>query len=210
MRAPLWPWTIAAAALVLAGCATSQAATTTTSMPGMSMAPGQTMPGMTPSSSATATAAPSGSSQASTTSASGPSAAAQMVCSADIKDKVTQVLGLSSSPVTHSTFVDHRFTCTYDLPMGPLKLSVQDSASKAAAGTYFTKLRPTLGATDTLIGLGERAYGTPSGTVVVLKDSQTLDVDATGLPTVFGAQRQRRTDLAYEIASDVLGCWTNG
>jgi hypothetical protein len=25
---------------------------------------------------------------------------------------------------------------------------------------------------------------------------------------VFGPQQQRRTDLAYEIASDVLGCWT--
>jgi hypothetical protein len=25
---------------------------------------------------------------------------------------------------------------------------------------------------------------------------------------VFGPQRQRRTDLAFEIASDVLGCWT--
>ena len=208
MRTPLWPLTIAAAGLVLAGCASSQAATHTTSMPGMSMAPGQTMPGMTPS--ATATAAPSGSSKASTASASGPSAAAQMVCSADIKDKVKQVLSLSSSPLTHSTFVDHRFTCTYDLPMGPLKLSVQDSPNKAAAGTYFTGLRPTLGTTDTLIGLGERAYGTPSGTVVVLKDSQTLSVDATGLPTVFGAQQQKRTDLAYEIASDVLGCWTNG
>lgn len=204
MRTPLWPLTIAAAGLVLAGCASSQAATTTTSMPGMSMAPGQTMPGMTPP------AAPSGSSKGSTASAPGPSAAAQMVCSADIKDKVKQVLSLSSSPVTHSTFVDHRFTCTYDLPMGPLKLSVQDSPSKAAAGTYFTGLRPTLGTTDTLIGLGERAYGTPSGTVVVLKDSQTLSVDATGLPTVFGAQQQKRTDLAYEIASDVLGCWTNG
>ena len=36
----------------------------------------------------------------------------------------------------------------------------------------------------------------------------TLRVDATGLPAVFGTQKQKRTDLAYEIASDVLGCWT--
>ena len=207
MRAAMWPLSLAAAGILLAGCAASQAATTTTSMPGMSMAPGQTMPGMTP----TATGAPSASSKASTASAAtGPSAAAQMVCSTDIKDKVKQVLSLPTTPAAHSTFVDHRYTCTYDLPMGPLLLSVQDSPSKAAAGAYFTRLRPTLGTTDTLIGLGERAYGTPSGTVVVLKDSQTLSVDATGLPTVFGAQKQKRTDLAYEIASDVLGCWTNG
>jgi hypothetical protein len=25
---------------------------------------------------------------------------------------------------------------------------------------------------------------------------------------VFGVDRQKRTDLANEIASDVLGCWT--
>ena len=48
----------------------------------------------------------------------------------------------------------------------------------------------------------------PTGTVVVIKDSQTLTVDATGLPAVFGAEDQKRTDLAYEVASDVLGCWT--
>ena len=207
MRAPLWTLTISAAGILLAGCAASQAATPTTSMPGMSMAPGRTMPGMT----AAATGAPSASSNTSTAAAAtGPSAAAQMVCSTDIKDKVKQVLSLPTTPAAHGTFVDHRFTCTYDLPMGALKLSVQDSPSKVAAATYFTRLRPTLGTTDTVIGLGERAYGTPSGTIVVLKDSQTLSVDATGLPTVFGAQNQKRTDLAYEIASDVLGCWTNG
>ena len=133
-----------------------------------------------------------------------------MICSADIKGKVTQVLTLPAAPATHTTFIDHRYTCAYDLPMGPLVLSVHDSPNKSAARAYFTKLRPTLGATDALIGLGEDAYGTTTGTVVVLKDSQTLTVDATGLPPVFGSQKQKRTDLAYEIASDVLGCWTEG
>jgi hypothetical protein len=28
------------------------------------------------------------------------------------------------------------------------------------------------------------------------------------LPQEFGANGQRRTDLAYEVASDVMGCWT--
>lgn len=139
-----------------------------------------------------------------------PSVAAQMICSDDIMGKVKQVLKLRSTPATHTTFVDQRFTCTYDLPMGPLALSVKDSPGKPAAGAYFTALRPTLGATESLIGLGEKAYGTSTGTVVVLKDSQTLRVDATGLPPVFGSEGQKRTDLAYEIASDVLGCWTEG
>lgn len=152
------------------------------------MAPGQTMASTAPAT---------------------PSPAAKMVCSDDIKSKVKQVLRLPADAPTHTSFVDHLYTCTYTLPEGPLVLSVHDSASKAAAAAYYTALRPTLGPTSGLPGLGEHAYGTSRGTVVVLKDSQTLVVDATGLPAVFGSQGQKRTDLAYEIASDVLGCWTN-
>ncbi len=224
MTARQWSIGLAAAGLLLAGCgsnaATTSSSTTTTapsttttatnSMPGMSMAPGQTMaPGETMPASPGTTGA---SSSASTTKSESdkPSKAALMVCSADIKGKVKQVLSLPSTPVAHAAYKDHRYTCTYDLPMGPLVLSVQDSTSPAAARTYFTSLRSTLGKTDTLIGLGADAYGTPTGTAVVLKDSQTLVVDATGLPSVFGSQKQKRTDLAYEVASDVLGCWTEG
>ena len=36
----------------------------------------------------------------------------------------------------------------------------------------------------------------------------TLTVDTTRCPPSSGASSQKRTDLAYEIASDVLGCWT--
>ena len=174
------------------------------------MAPGETMSGTSePGAPATSTA-PLSATTASPASESGPSAAAQMICSADIKGKVRQVLTLRRPPATHTTFIGHRYTCAYDLPMGPLVLSVHDSPNTSAARAYFTELRPTLGATDALIGLGEDAYGTTTGTVVVLKDSQTLTVDATGLPPAFGSQKQKRTDLAYEIASYVLGCWTEG
>jgi hypothetical protein len=188
------------AALLLSGCGAPHA-TLATSMPGMSMAPGQTMaPGqpMTPSDSASTGALAT----------SAPSAAAKMICGDDIQGKVRQVLKLSNDAPTRTSFVDHIYTCTYTLPEGPLVLSVHDSASKAAAGAYYTALRPTLGPTNGLPGLGEHAYGTSRGTVVVLKDSQTLVVDATALPSVFGSDQQKRTDLAYEIASDVLGCWT--
>ncbi len=43
-----------------------------------------------------------------------------------------------------------------------------------------------------------------------MKDNETLVVDARRLPAVFGAEQQKRTDLATEIASDVLDCWTDG
>jgi hypothetical protein len=34
-----------------------------------------------------------------------------------------------------------------------------------------------------------------------------LQVDTTALPEMFGPQQQRRTDLAYEMATVVMGCW---
>jgi len=64
------------------------------------------------------------------------------------------------------------------------------------------------GCAEPLAGLGERAWGTPAGNAEVLKDNQILVVDTTALPAVFGANGQERTALAYEVASDVLDCWT--
>ena len=131
-----------------------------------------------------------------------------MVCSDDIRDQVRTVLQLTAPAPVRSSWQDQLYTCTYTLPMGRMVLSVKESASKPEARKDFEALRGTLGRTEPLLGLGEQAYGTTTGIAVVLKDNMTLRVDTTGLPPVFGAQQQRRTDLAYEIASDVLGCWT--
>jgi len=182
-----------AAGLLLAGCASTQAATE-------------------PASSVNATAS-SDNGTSSSAMASGmdstsePSASALMVCGNDIRGKVRQVLALTSAPAASDGFANGRYTCTYRLPPGPLVLSVQQSPSTTVADRYFAEQRARLRGTS-LPGLGTAAFGTATGTVVVVKDNETLTVDATGLPSVFGTQRQRRTDLAYEIASDVLGCWT--
>jgi hypothetical protein len=178
-----------ATVLLLAGCASSRAATE----------PGGQGAGTARSAMATAPGP--------TTTAAKPSATALMVCGKDLRGKVQQVLRLAAPPVTTDRFVGGRYSCTYRLPPGPLVLSVQQSPSAAAAGSYFAGERVRLRGDD-LPGLGEAAFGTGAGTVVVVKDNETLTVDATGLPAVFGSQQQKRTDLAYEIASDVLGCWT--
>jgi hypothetical protein len=87
-----------------------------------------------------------------------------------------------------------------------LQVRVLPGARQARALFDADRAR-TVGALP-LAGLGERAFGTKNGTVLVLKDNQILDVDTTRLPQEFGANGQRRTDLAYEVASDVMGCWT--
>jgi hypothetical protein len=59
-----------------------------------------------------------------------------------------------------------------------------------------------------LTGLGLPAYETQSGTAVFLKDSKLLRVDATKLKLNPRANAGSRTDIAYEVATDVMGCWS--
>jgi hypothetical protein len=136
-----------------------------------------------------------------------PSDTAAMVCGDDVVGDVSRALALAAPPATHSTWEDQLFTCEYSLPMGPLVLSVKESPDPAAAGVYFDGRQTELAGTAAA-GLGERAFSTPTGTVVVVKDAMTLTVDATSLPEVFGDNDQRRGAFAYEVASIVLGCWT--
>jgi hypothetical protein len=191
--------------LALAGCASTQHSATssnTGAKAGTPMAVGMTMPDRSIMG-AGATSSPSAASAT-------PSASARMVCTTEVRSDVTKVAALTTTPMTTSTFVDHLYTCTYALPMGSLIVSVKDLANLAATTTYFADVRPRLGTTATLAGLAEGAFGTPNGTVVLRKDSHVLEVDASHLPAVFGSQSEKRADFAYEIASDILGCWTNG
>jgi hypothetical protein len=59
-----------------------------------------------------------------------------------------------------------------------------------------------------VIGLGADGYAPADGIVLLRKDNDVLVVDASGLPPVFGSNEQHRADLAFELATDILGCWT--
>jgi hypothetical protein len=137
-----------------------------------------------------------------------PPALAVMVCGDEVRGDIAEVLTLSPPPATSSTWRNQVYTCTYQLPMGPLVMTVKESADDKAALSYFQAYRQLIGSTVDVAGLGEHAYRTPGGNVGLVKDNITLAVDATRLPARFGAQGQKRTDLAYEVASVILGCWT--
>ena len=140
--------------------------------------------------------------------AGAPPATAEMVCGADISSQVVQVLSLSAPPKTSTTWADSVYTCTYDLPMGAMVLSVQIAGSDAETTKLYEADRRRLAPTEQLAGLGEGAFGSSTGVTVVRKGHEVLTVDTTALPEVFGVDDQKRDDLAYEVASDVLGCWT--
>jgi hypothetical protein len=135
-------------------------------------------------------------------------ATARMICSDDIKAKVKQALRLQTPPATDDTWADDTYICRYALPMGEMTVSDQVFPDAAAARGRMATQQADDDSARTLSGLGQQAYGSDRGIAVVLKDDQILTVDTTGLPERFGVNDQRRTDLAYEVASDVLGCWT--
>jgi hypothetical protein len=203
MKAPRrWAALVAASAVLLAGCASSAGADQPARMAGpagAAMTPGMVMP----DGSTMGAMAPSASSQQ-----SGPSAAALMICSDETRADIAQVLALPDRPTATATWRAHTYTCSYRLPAGPFVLSVTESADGAAAARYLADARRRLGTTTDLAGLTEGAFGTAAGNVLLRKDNDVLHVDATALPAVFGTQGQKRADFAYEIASDILGCWT--
>lgn len=212
---PKWTPVLVAGAILLTGCGTTTTTTTSsgTEPVASSTSPG-TSPGTPPGSSPGSTGMspgmvmPDGSVMGAAPGAAKPPALAAMVCGDDVRGDITKVLSLPSQPETAATWADQLYTCTYRLPMGPLVLSIKQSADVTAAHAYYLADRKRIGSTMDTAGLGEYAYRTTSGVVGLVKDNLTLTVDATGLPAQFGAQGQKRTDLAYEVASVILGCWT--
>lgn len=197
---------VAALSITVAGCATANTAapprppggavSDSPTSPAASMPPGMVM-------------APS-SQPPGTTRTSAPSATSLMICGPEIGGDVKAAVALPTPPKTTNTWADQLFTCTYHLPSGLLVLSVKESSDISAGNAYFQALRRRWGTTRALtgaLGLGNPGYETPDGAVAILKDGKTLQVDATGLPAASGPSRLSRSDLAYEIATDIIGCW---
>lgn len=194
------PRLLAAAGLcaLAAGCASANAA-----VPAGHTAAAPSRPAAAPTASSMAM-------PAAAAGADGPSAAALMVCGSETAGNVTTALALPSAPKTTASWSDQLYTCTYRLPSGSLVLSVKDLSDTAAGNAYFqaaVRQRPTARPLTGALGLGDPGYETPQGAVIILKDAKTLLVDATSLPAASGPAKLSRSDLAYEIATDILGCW---
>jgi hypothetical protein len=184
---------LVAAPLVFAGCASSASHAPSAHehmTPGMVMPDGSTMGAM-----------------AAGDTVAQPSAAAKMICSADTASKLKTVLALPSQPTGRREWSAPDLTCTYALPVGTLILSVHEAGTQQAGTAYIDGVRRKLGA-GKVIGLTDTAYGTAAGDILLLKDGDVLHVDATRLPAVFPPDATKRADFAYQIATDILGCWT--
>lgn len=148
---------------------------------------------------------------AAATRAAGPSQSARMVCSSEIRRDVATALALHAEPAPSATWADGLYTCTYHLPSGRLVLAVKQLKSGPSAHAYFDHVRQHLAPTQQIVGLaslGLASFETPTGTVMFLKDDKTLEVDATSFSSRVGPALVSPTDFAYQIATDILGCWT--
>ena len=129
-----------------------------------------------------------------------------MVCSAKARAELAAPLGMTAT-VSVPTWSDHTYGCRYGYPDGSFALSVKELSSWPETDAYFAGLGARLGDTGKVTGLGQGAFTTSDGSIVVRKDWKVLLVDISGLPAQFGVPPTSRADVAYTIADLILGCW---
>lgn len=135
-----------------------------------------------------------------------PSVIAKMVCQKEAQEKINEVLGVEADVLT-PTWTGHLYSCVYKYPNGSFVMSVKELSSWAQTLAYFHGLQKTLGDTGSLGNLGQGAFTTKDGSVVVRKDWKILYVAIAGLPSEFGRPPTSSADVAYTVADLILGCW---
>ncbi len=135
-----------------------------------------------------------------------PSPISVQVCSRDASSEIDSALG-ERATVSPPTWVDHLYECHYRYASGSMVLSVKELSSWAETYAYFDGLAASLGKSRELQGLGQGAFQTTDGSVVVRKDWKVLLVDSTGLPAQFGVPPTSAGDVAVTVGDVILGCW---
>jgi hypothetical protein len=136
-----------------------------------------------------------------------PSKKARMICASEAKHDIAGVLAITPVKVTKPTWVDATYSCTYRYPTGSFALSVKQLPSRAATSAYFSALGATLQRLPDPVPMGDGAFQTPGGSMVVRKDDNVLVVDASKLPAEFSKLKLAPADVASSVAMTILGCW---
>ncbi|HXQ74897.1 MAG TPA: hypothetical protein VN791_00275 [Acidimicrobiales bacterium] len=135
-----------------------------------------------------------------------PAEIAKMVCQRKAQSELAEVLGVKAVVET-PTWTDHLYSCRYRYPTGTMVLSIKELSSWSETKGYYAMLGRQLGDTGPLGNLGQGAFTTTNGSVVVRKDWKVLLVDITGLPAQFGVPPTSRGDIADSVSDVILGCW---
>ncbi|ODU02003.1 MAG: hypothetical protein ABS81_19085 [Pseudonocardia sp. SCN 72-86] len=181
MRRPVSGTVLAIAAVFLVGCS--------------SPPPAQPVP----SALAPVTAEPAG---------DNPSESAVLVCSDEAKQDITEALAVPPQSIDTPTWSDHVYSCRYRYDGGAFTLSVKELSSVPETTAFFDETARRLGSAHTLDGLGEGAFVTTDGSVVVRKDFKVLVVDDSALPPGLGTPPLTPPQVALLVARTIIGCWT--
>jgi len=137
-----------------------------------------------------------------------PSGSAKMVCQKEAQNDLAESLGVPVTQVTTPTWVNHLYTCTYVYPNGSFTMSVKELDNRAQTTAYFNALGALYGRRPERIGIGQGAFVTTNGNVVVRKDYKVLYVDTSQLPAAFGQPSQDPADSALSVAATIMSCWS--
>ena len=113
-------------------------------------------------------------------------------------------LGVTPVQVTTPTWTDHVYACQYVYPTGTLSLSVKELDSARQTTAYYEAFAAQLGRRPGRLAVGQGAYVTTGGSVVVRKDWKVLLVDVSRLPSQFGQPPQSPSDTALTVAATIL------
>ncbi len=137
-----------------------------------------------------------------------PSKSARMVCGSEAQKEMATALGVTPTTVTQPTWSDHVYACQYVYPGGTLSLSVKELDSADQTKSYFAQQGVRLGRRPGTISIGQGAFTTADGSLVLRKDWKVLVVDVSKLPVKFGQPPLGHKDAAIAVASTIMGCWT--
>ena len=131
-----------------------------------------------------------------------------MICEQEAADEVAAVIGIKTTQAVVPTWSHGLYSCRYVYPNGEIALSVKELPNQSATDAYFASLRRQHGEQRTWANLGQGAFVTPNGSMVVRKDYKVLFVDISRLPALFGSPRTARANAALNVATTIMGCWT--
>jgi hypothetical protein len=135
-----------------------------------------------------------------------PSPIATMPCLAKTQRELAAALG-EKARVLHPTWFQHRYSCTYRYAKGSYTVSIQELSSWGQTFAYYDSFKHRFGDAGPLSNLGQGAYQTENGDVVVRKDWKVLLVDVSHLPARFGKPPTAAPYVAVTVADVILGCW---
>lgn len=136
-----------------------------------------------------------------------PATITTMICKPEAIAEIASALGVKAT-VSSPTWINDVYSCTYKYPSGSMQLSVNQLSNTTQTDAYYHQLAARMGDTGTIPGLGQGAFHTTDGSVVVRKDTKVLLVDVTGLPAQLGQPPTTPGNVALTVATVILACWS--